>query len=230
MILETIGLPGSGKTYLCNEIEKKLGNNINSLNISRLTSNIFIFKIIKYLFILLSSRTKIARDVKCKVRLVLQQENVKSSFGIYKDESYSVNMICCFILLYSLLERSKKVYLFDEGIVHTVIKMCADFEFSKETFNSIMNIIESGLKDKNWVVIYNYIDIEECLASIKKRNRHVCAFDELSAHDLRLILEYYNEYNEFYYSTRKTVGVERNKPMNQKIEVIIDKIYNMGVK
>ena len=58
----------------------------------------------------------------------------------------------------------------------------------------------------------------------------MCAFDELSAHDLRLILEYYNEYNEFYYSTRKTVGVERNKPMNQKIEVIIDKIYNMGVK
>lgn len=231
MILETIGLPGGGKTYLCDEIEKRLNNNnTDSVNILKYTSNIVIFKIIKKLFIFIANRTKLARDTRSAIKLILKQEDSESKFGIYNNEFYSINIICSFIILYRLLEKSNKVYVFDEGIVHTVIKMCADFTLSKQTFNSIMNIIEASLNNKNWYVIYNHIEIENCIESIKKRDRHICVFDELPENKLYLILQYYDKYNEFYCNTRKVLIVERNEPMNKKMEVIINKIYKMGVK
>lgn len=224
MILETIGLPGGGKTYLCNEIEKNLNKSVHSLNILKYTSNIFLFKIIKKIFILASNQTKIAKNIKKEIKAVLKNEDIKSKFSIYDDESYSINMICSFIILYKLLKKSKKVYIFDEGVVHTAIKMCADFGFSEKTFNEIINIIESSINNEKWYVVYNHIDIKSCINSIKNRNRHICAFDELSDNDLYSILQYYDKYNKYYCNTRKVVRVERNEYMNRKLEFIKNKI------
>ena len=228
MILETIGLPGSGKSYLCDEIEKQFNTNV--INIPKITSNKILFKIIKHIFILLSNKTSFARKVRNEIYLVLKKEELQSNFNIYDDEVYSVNMICCLIILYRLLEKSKKIYIFDEGIIHTLIKMSADFKLSHEAFDSIINIIERKVYYKRWCIIYNHIDVETCLLSIKKRDRHVCTFDDLSDSDLKLILKYYNEYNRIYCNTRNVVIVEREQSMSEKMKKIFDKINEIGVR
>ena len=79
---------------------------------------------------------------------------------------------------YRKMMHSPKVYLLDEGLVHALVKLCADFGIRDEIFLSMAGEAEKRLTGQR-LVVHNRIRMEDCITSIADRNRHICAFDEL---------------------------------------------------
>lgn len=225
MVVECIGLPGSGKTYLIRELERELtAGGIRAVNISQRRMDRFSWKlgakILRALAPLDRNSAKLCRRLK---EILRKESPLDSRFGIYENTEYSVRSAAVFVRLYRRMMRSPKVYLFDEGLVHTLVKLCADFGIPDGTFLEMAEETESRLSGRR-IVIHNVIEVPDCAASIAKRDRHICAFDELTGDRLDAILREYVRLNWAYAGRYETVCVSRNEEIHTRTKRILNRI------
>jgi hypothetical protein len=122
--------------------------------------------------------------------------------------------------------HSPKVYLLDEGLVHALVKLCADFGIRDEIFLSMAGEAEKRLTGQR-LVVHNGIRMEDCIASIADRNRHICAFDELRGEKLEDILREYERLNRCYAAHFDTVEVRREEEDHLKTERILERLLSL---
>ena len=75
------------------------------------------------------------------------------------------------------------------------------------------------------MVVYNRSTVKTCVLSIEKRNRHVCAFDELSEDKLFEILEIYKKSCDAIGDNSSVVQIDRdNRSQNDNVSHVMSKI------
>lgn len=225
MVVECIGLPGSGKTYLFRSVEEELRKKgIPCVNGGDLSMHSLWWKAGKKVLhrtVFLSRDAKRLRD---RLQEILQGEKpLQSRYGINRDERFTLESAAIFAAVYKKMEKSDKVYLFDEGLVHTIVKFCAEFHLPDEVFLEMVEACGRG-QEKARLVVYNEISIDECLRSIQKRDRHVCGFDELQKDQLKDLLMQYERLNACYAASEPVVTVRRSEPGEEKTARIFAEI------
>ena len=230
MVIECIGLPGSGKTYLMAHLEEEIRKNgVRCVNASDRSMNRVSWKAARKLLHAGIFLERNARRLQARMEKALRAESqAHSQYGIYKDERYTLESAAVFRLVYRRMMRSDTIYLFDEGLVHAVVKFCADFALQEETFLKLMEAAESGISGKR-LVVYNAISQDSCFASLRKRNRHICDFDELPDDALRGILREYARLNTAYENSHKVVTVRREEEIDDKTGRIMEALNKRGL-
>jgi hypothetical protein len=79
------------------------------------------------------------------------------------------------------------------------------------------------------MVVYNAISEESCFASLRERDRHICAFDELPDDALRGILREYARLNALYENSHKVVVVRRDEEIEVKTGRIMTALTERGL-
>lgn len=231
MVIECIGLPGSGKSFLMSYLEQEIGKRgLRCINASDRSMKRFSWKAARKLLHAGIFLTREARQVRAQMEKALQREpQARSRYGIYEDERFTLESAAVFRLAYRHMMASDTVYLFDEGLVHAIVKFCADFAMGGDTFEALIEAAESGLKGKR-LVVYNAISEENCFVSLRKRDRHICAFDELPDDALHGILREYARLNTIYASGHTTVKVLREEDIEVKTARIMTAVTKIDWK
>lgn len=172
MIIEYFGLPGSGKTYFkLNEINKE---NKRLLDVNK-----------EYY----SFHGKLKRKILSFCKFILPSYkhiycSLVSSLGadLCKKNKSQINNLTYTISIYK--KKSKKYICYaDEGILQSLTFLLE--EISEDVVLSIIQ--KNDLTDIKF--IYVATEVCQCLANIKKRDRHVCAIDELDSNKLEELLK-----------------------------------------
>ncbi|HCD9038592.1 TPA: hypothetical protein ACGVDH_002136 [Enterococcus faecium] len=221
MIIELFGLPGSGKSYLTNKLIDELNSEgIQAVNVTEYLNGTIKGRITKK--ILLNSfyinfpLKRIRNDI---INLVPKKNSWKSNFGIYDTSDFTLNTIAM-ILYLQMKMNDNKVYILDEGAMHTIVKMAGDFDLSFEEVSDLSTYVLKKLRSNEGLIIYNSASVEKSIESIKSRNRHVCTFDELPDHKLLSILNKYNAVCKSISNSYNVLEIERSTLLMENIKKI----------
>ena len=226
MVVECIGLPGSGKTYLMRSVEEELlKRGIPCVNAGERSMHSVWWKAAKKVLHRTIFLDRDAREIRGRFLSILEKEKpLQSRYGINTDERFTVESAAIFVAAYRLMERSEKVYLFDEGLVHTIVKFCAEFHLPESVFLEM--VAACGPFDElSRIVVHNRISVDDCVRSIQKRNRHICAFDELPEELLRELLGEYSRLNACYAAHYPVLTVSRTEDEAEKRKRICGGIF-----
>ena len=226
MVVECIGLPGSGKTYLMRSVEEELlKRGIPCVNAGERSMHSVWWKAAKKVLHRTIFLDRDAREIRGRFLSILEKEKpLQSRYGINTDERFTVESAAIFVAAYRLMERSEKVYLFDEGLVHTIVKFCAEFHLPESVFLEM--VAACGPFDElSRIVVHNRISVDDCFRSIQKRNRHICAFDELPEELLRELLGEYSRLNACYAAHYPVLTVSRTEDEAEKRKRICGGIF-----
>ena len=245
MVVECIGLPGSGKTYLLRSVEEELRKRgIPCVNAGERSMHSVLWKAGKKVLHRTIFLDRNARELRDRMRKILadqaggsledsragggRQESrafpLRSMYGINTDERFTVESAAIFAAVYHMMEKSEKVYLFDEGLVHTLVKFCAEFHLPDQVFLEIA--AACGPYDEiTRIVVHNGISVDDCVKSIRKRDRHICAFDELPEDLLRELLGEYSRLNACYAAHYPVLSVLRADEDGEKVRQICGGIF-----
>ena len=225
MVVECIGLPGSGKTYLMRSVEEELlKRGIPCVNAGERSMHSVWWKAAKKVLHRTIFLDRDAREIRGRFLSILEKEKpLQSRYGINTDERFTVESAAIFAAVYRRMARSRKVYLFDEGLVHTIVKFCAEFHLPDKVFTELLAACGTFRGDSR-IVVNNEISLEDCIESIRKRDRHICAFDELSGDRLRELLEQYVRLNACYAAREPVLTVSRTEEERDKRGRICEEI------
>ena len=226
MVVECIGLPGSGKTYLMRSVEEELlKRGIPCVNAGERSMRSMWWKAGKKVLHRTIFLDRDAREIRGRFLSILEKEKpLQSRYGINTDERFTVESAAIFVAAYRLMERSEKVYLFDEGLVHTIVKFCAEFHLPESVFLEM--VAACGPFDElSRIVVHNRISVDDCVRSIQERDRHICAFDELPEEKLRELLEQYAGLNACYAARYPVLTVSRTEDEAEKRKRICGGIF-----
>ena len=226
MVVECIGLPGSGKTYLMRSVEEELlKRGIPCVNAGERSMHSVWWKAAKKVLHRTIFLDRDAREIRGRFLSILEKEKpLQSRYGINTDERFTVESAAIFAAAYHLMERSEKVYLLDEGLVHTIVKFCAEFHLPDQVFLEL--VAACGPVDElSRIVVHNRISVDDCVKSIQKRDRHICAFDELPEEELRELLGQYVRLNACYAAHYPVMSVLRADDEGEKIRQICGGIF-----
>ena len=226
MVVECIGLPGSGKTYLMRSVEEELlKRGIPCVNAGERSMHSVWWKAAKKVLHRTIFLDRGAREIRGRFLSILEKEKpLQSRYGINTDERFTVESAAIFVAAYRLMERSEKVYLFDEGLVHTIVKFCAEFHLPESVFLEM--VAACGPFDElSRIVVHNRISVDDCVRSIQERDRHICAFDELPEEKLRELLEQYAGLNACYAAHYPVLTVSRTEDEAEKRKRICGGIF-----
>ena len=252
MIVECIGLPGSGKSYLLRSVGEELaGKGVPCVNAGERSMRSPLWKAGKKVLHRTIFLSREAREIRDRMQKILAEAGLsdksgptgrtrqegragraepdrqafplRSRYGINTDERFTVESAAIFAVAYRQMIKSGKVYLFDEGLVHTIVKFCAEFHLPDKVFTELLaacGTFRGGAR----IVVYNEISLADCIESIRKRDRHICAFDELSGDRLRELLEQYDRLNMCYAARDPVLTVSRTEEERDKRGRICEEI------
>lgn len=198
MIIEMFGAPGSGKTTLCNKIEKDIGIK----NISALYQKKFIPKIYMHIF---WKNFFYKVDIKDKYEKICQ----------ILDYNNDVMMLVKFMLFTYFVEKKyqgKKI-LIDEGCIHYLVALYAEYNISFEKLEKIRSILcISDIKTIGINTEKKYI-----INNVKKRNRNITRIDRLSDDEFSKLVDRYIEGVNYFGNYYPTYGAKEAEIEIKKI-------------
>ena len=183
MIVEICGLPGAGKSFLIQQLN---GSRIHDGKDGRKLLAFFI-RIAKKAAVWMPSSLILKRKIKGALKDIPEQ----ASFFPRKKSNY-INKLA--MLAFGYRWSGRNVIYVDEGIVHQVVSFAVNYNFPMEKVFGLLDVLRKYMIHTE--VIYLNVDLDECLKSIRKRNRHVCDMDELTGEQLRCFLSSYRKYFE----------------------------------
>lgn len=146
MVIECIGLPGSGKTELAELIEKELKRReVDYVNVSANIRNRISWKFLRVIAGALIFLSADARWLRGRLLGLLQKEGDDSEKGVIRN-------LAVYSFWYRRMIRSHKIFLFDEGMVHTLMMFCADRKITEETFRKMAAAAERGVRSARLVI------------------------------------------------------------------------------
>lgn len=180
MIIELFGLPGSGKSTICQKIAQK--NDI--INIMDKYLNSVTGKIKMHLFWKFFILNKNLR-----VKYNEMHELVKRNSNNIFNSQIGIDKYLKFMLFaYHIgnINKEKNV-IFDEGIAHYCLALNAEFDVDITILQRLSVIMETN----NRMSIGVNVDIDTVKKQIKSRDRHATMIDELEGQKLDMLLHRY---------------------------------------
>jgi hypothetical protein len=223
MIIELIGLPGSGKTYIANKVVDSIQEE-RTLNVTQWSRISILGRVEKKIIYLMNDVCPTIRMHKSAIRQIVGHTYQKSLFGLYDNIKECIDMLSVNLFIESKYAKMNGIYLFDEGALHSISKLYGDFEISDDTVKQLVRYCLSVLELKPNQIVYNNISLNEDVISIKQRNRKACRFDYLSEEQLVNILKRYKKSCEIIRALTNPINIERNEPDDIKISRIKEQI------
>ena len=197
MIFELFGLPGSGKTRICNEVCEKYKIR-NTIKFYRDTffGNIYFHFIIKILLF--------NKDLKKKY---LEINNILDDCKSYKNcinNDIDIKVYIRYMLFVYKLEKDNKKcnMIIDEGIFHYCIALMAEFNVPMDKIDKILKCLKIT---NNIKILWLDCNIEQCILQIRTRNRKRSPIDFLNEEKLKEVLNRY--YNAIKYFANKSTKI-----------------------
>ena len=181
MIIELYGLPGSGKSYLIQQIN---GNK----PIGMMTDN----KVRQLLIGMMKKAAILAPSsilLKKQLKTVVYGAAEKPVYFEWKKQYYLDNLT---MIAFGYRWSGKKNIFMDEGIVHRLVSFAVNYDLPVESVLAMVDTFRDYLM--NVEVFYLDTDIEKCVESIQKRNRHGYKMDELTGDKLYCFVNNYRKY------------------------------------
>jgi len=223
MIIDFVGIPGCGKSFLAHELEIKMRkDNYRVYNMSRekitpLKLKI-IFKISEKLILLLPSYRKAKHQIECKLSDYL----LSQSLYFKNDLSRILDNILTHTFIHRNFQSGPAIYLNDEGILHKLLYLYVHYDVPITSITEVYSLLQCNVKN---VIIHN--EVENSLFYIRSRNRHDCIMDDLD--DTSLVM-----YLEKFYSAIAAVNlsgyiyIDRNENISKNIELIYQAVEKQG--
>ena len=153
MVIECIGLPGSGKTELTELIGKELKRReVDYVNVSANLRRRISWKFLRAIAGLLIFLSADARWLRDRLRGILQKEGAAGSFGVYDNEKRVIRCLAVYSFWYRRMIRSHRIFLFDEGMLHTLMMLCADHRIAEDAFRKMTAASEKGIRSARLVI------------------------------------------------------------------------------
>ena len=153
MVIECIGLSGSGKTELLELIEKELKRReVDYVNVSANLRRGIVWKFLRVIagaLIFLSADARWLRD---RLRGILEKEEPAGGHGTNDSGKGVIRSLAVYSFWYRRMIRSHRIFLFDEGMVHTLMMFCADHKVSEEAFRKMVMASERGIRSARLVI------------------------------------------------------------------------------
>lgn len=225
MVIECIGLPGSGKGELMKLVGKELERReVDYINVSFKMKHNIIWKLMGAAagaLIYLSSDARWLRD---RLREILRGEGGSPSrFGISADPERLIRAIAVYAFWYRRFIRSHKLYLFDEGMVHLITLFAADHEIRDETFRKIVVASERGIR-KARLVILNKVPVEEALLSMDTGEGSEKIFGKAEGEDRAELFREWDRFTEVYKSCFRALEVQSGEEKRKKMSRVFGRI------
>lgn len=224
MFIEFIGLPGSGKTYLCSQIENDFSEKgVKTVNLIEMSRSKSLYKLyFKFIRFFAKMNPKI-HSVSVELQtLLVKYRGIQAKYNDCKIDSY-ISDICELVFLKHLMKKSEKVLLLDEGLLQRAVTIAINYGLSKSDFTKLIRILEKHIDS----TVYLKITCDDAFSSIRHRNRHVCIMDDLSDEKLKKFLRKYYDLCECVSEQIHLTILHRNDPENLKI---INEKYRFGGK
>lgn len=153
MVIECIGLPESGKTELTELIEKELRRReVDYVNVSANLRRRISWKVLRLIAEALIFLSADARWLRGRLQGILQKEESAGSFGVYENEKQVFRNLAVYSFWYRRMIRSHRIFLFDEGMLHTLMMFCADHRIAEEAFRKMTAASEKGIRSARLVI------------------------------------------------------------------------------
>ena len=153
MVIECIGLPGSGKTELTELIEKELKRReVDYVNVSAGLRRRISWKFLRLIAGALIFLSADARWLCGRLQGILKKEEAAGSFGVYDNEKRVFRSLAVYSFWYRRMIRSHRIFLFDEGMLHTLMMFCADHRIEEEAFRKMTAASEKGIRSARLVI------------------------------------------------------------------------------
>ena len=220
MIIEFLGLPGVGKSYLGKQIEKELSyRDIKCISVVERSRTSLIWKLLsKCLHIGISRMPKYIRLRNELADLAYPYTSARPKYNDnYVRVANYIEQIAFLDYVYAKLQSSKNIYIYDEGIAQQFANMIVNFEVDIETIQSMILLL--GKKPKTVYMTYSVDKIKE---SITLRNRHVCYIDELKDGELNKFLISYQKACNMVSCVFKPLIIDRADDGQLNIDRIIN--------
>ncbi|MCI8273209.1 MAG: hypothetical protein HFJ55_03900 [Clostridia bacterium] len=187
MIVELFGLPGSGKTFYCNELrEKKKYRDIMTFYKEK-----FFGKVIFHLILIFGMIKKEFRKTYNDLIDIIGTDINKKNWITKEAE---MNIYIKYIVIIYFIEKNSKNLVIDEGIIHYCMVLFAEYELDKEQCFKIIEYFDNKyFKDKKCICNIN-CNIDIALSRMKNRNRKRAPIDFLSDDKLIILLERYEQF------------------------------------
>ena len=153
MVIECIGLSGSGKTELLELIEKELKRReVDYVNVSANLRRGIVWKFLRVIagaLIFLSADARWLRD---RLRGILEKEEPAGGHGTNDSGKGVIRSLAVYSFWYRRMIRSHRIFLFDEGMVHTLMMFCADRRIAEDAFRKMAAASEKGVRSARLVI------------------------------------------------------------------------------
>ena len=222
MIIDVFGLPGSGKTVWGEYfIEYSKKNNIKIINASKFYDTTVLGRVIKKILFLLIKRNIIYKRIKEHFL-----SNIAKCNNLYNDEKIdmAINRLLVLHYIYTHFCFDNNIYFFDEGIYHGVLKIATYYDFDEKLLKDLLNKNMQHLNEKNICFIYNCISCDDSMNSIRKRDRHVCSFDDFDDKTLKKYIKKYNLLVSYICNEKKLCQISRYDSIEKRNETVFNYI------
>ena len=180
MIVEYFGVPGSGKTYHTNLYKEQLKyEGKKYIDISRYSAMPlwlkFLYKLADYTILILPKYRKQITEYK-EVCKGCRRESTFVPFSL----DYCIKDIVLYSLVYDVFCHLGRIVVNDEGQLHRVIFLSVQFGVALDKLIPVYQSFRHRV-----VCRYVKTTSDNIMRNIKRRNRRVCAMDELKDGMLR---------------------------------------------
>lgn len=218
MLVEFMGLPGSGKTTFANELgnhaQPLLGSDL--LNLTQLSRSRFSWRlrahVLRKAFPLIPSASDIRR--KC-IRILDKPLDLPARYGGDQLSGY-VNDLSVRMWLHHRLDAVEKAYCLDEGVSQSMVILRVNYDISETSLGGLYNQICDSAFRPFWY----RADPRVAEASMIARDRHVCYIDELRGSELTEYVSRFNDACELVASITNAVPIERSWTEPHKLEEV----------
>lgn len=197
MIIEFYGLPGSGKSYVIGQLRGNLHTKEGPMN----SFKRFCLSCVKKIVIW----TPESILLRWKINRLLKNQQDNPAFINRKKHEYIDNLV---MLAFVYRWAGRRIIYMDEGIVHRVVAFAVNYNLSIGQMESILETLEKYIERAH--VFFLDVEIEECLHSIKSRNRHQAEMDEFNDETLKDFLQCYMKYFRAINSRHDFIHITRN--------------------
>lgn len=225
MVIECIGLPGSGKAELMKLVGKELEKReVDYINVSLKMKHNIIWKLMGAAAGLLIYLNSDARWLRDRLREILRREGgSQSRYGISGDPERLIRAIAVYAFWYRRFIRSHKLYLFDEGMIHLITMFCADHKISDETFRKIVVASERGIR-KARLVILSKVPVEEALLSMDTGEGSEKIFGKTEGEDRAELFREWDRFTEVYKSCFRVLEIQSGEEKRKKMSRVFGRI------
>ncbi|MCD8221087.1 MAG: hypothetical protein LUD07_02635 [Clostridiales bacterium] len=216
MVIELLGIPGSGKTFLSSELECQLSKERKKCcNLIERSRNDFRYKVLFRLYkgyVRINPTYKNIKKTLCDC--VKNYADMNAKYNTCKIDTY-LNAIVLDTFLYRSYGKKRGLYVLDEGIAQQCANIITNFSVKPDVISSIFESLNF-----NPTVVYLECGVEISYSSIKERNRHVCYIDELDGEQLEEFLSSYKNACDQVGQRISKMTLNRNEDVSHNVNAI----------